>query len=53
MFPSGREKKRIEQILRIRSDMNDGGNRRYLDEMILDAFENPQRLDARRDPVGS
>jgi len=39
----------IEEILRIRSDMNDGGNRRYTDEMILGAFENPQRLDARRD----
>ena len=39
----------IEQILRIRSDMNDGGNRRYSDEMILEAFKNPQRLHARRD----
>ena len=38
----------IEDILRIRSDMNDGGNRRYVDEAILAAFENPQRLDARR-----
>ncbi len=38
----------IEAILRIRSDMNDGGNRRYVDEAILAAFENPQRLDARR-----
>ena len=37
----------IEQILRIRSDMNDGGNRRYSDEMILATFENPQRLYAR------
>ena len=36
----------VEQVLRIRSDMNDGGNRRYTDEMILNAFENPQRLDA-------
>ena len=43
----------IEEILRIRSDMNDGGNRRYDDEMIRRAFENPQRLDARRDPMGS
>ena len=41
----GRE--RIQQILRIRSDMNDGGKRRYSDEMILAAFENPQRLHAR------
>ena len=37
----------IEQILEIRSDMNDGGNRRYTDELILAAFENPQRLHAR------
>ena len=43
----------IQQILRIRSDMNDGGNRRYVDETILAAFENPQRLHARHDPVGS
>jgi hypothetical protein len=39
----------IEEILRIRSDMNDGGKRRYMDAEILEAFENPQRLDARRD----
>lgn len=38
----------IEEILRIRSDMNDGGKRRYDDETVLRAFENPQRLDARR-----
>ena len=38
----------IEAILRIRADMNDGGKRRYLDEAILAAFENPQRLDAGR-----
>lgn len=37
----------IEQVLEIRSDMNDGGNRRYTDELILAAFENPQRLHAR------
>ena len=43
----------IEEILRIRSDMNDGGNRRYTDETILAAFENPQRLDARHEAVGS
>jgi len=36
----------IEEILRIRSEMNDGGKRRYLDEAILSAFENPQRLHA-------
>ena len=41
----------IEEILRIRSDMNDGGNRRYSDRMILEAFENPQRLHARHDPA--
>jgi len=38
----------IQEILQVRSDMNDGGNRRYDDETILAAFENPQRLDARR-----
>ena len=43
----------IQQILRIRTDMNDGGNRRYMDETILAAFENPQRLHARHDPNGS
>ena len=29
----------VEEILRIRSDMDDGGKRRYTDEMILGAFE--------------
>jgi hypothetical protein len=55
LIADGRHSKRadIEEILRIRSDMNDGGNRRYTDEMVLGAFENPQRLDARRDPIGS
>jgi hypothetical protein len=33
----------IEEILRIRRDMNDGGKRRYSDEDILARFENPQR----------
>ena len=37
----------IREILLIRSDMNDGGNRRYSDELIMEAFENPQRLHAR------
>ena len=37
----------IEEILRIRITMNDGGKRRYTDEAILAAFENPQRLHAR------
>jgi len=36
----------IKQILAIRSDMNDGGKRRYSDEMILARLENPQRLHA-------
>jgi len=51
LLTEGRQRTRdgIEEILRIRSDMNDGGNRRYQDEQILAAFENPQRLDARRD----
>ena len=40
----------IEEILRIRSEMNDGGKRRYLDEAILSMFENPQRLHA--GPIG-
>src|SRR6202011_5219265 len=34
----------VRRILEIRSDMNDGGNRRYGDAGILQAFENPQRL---------
>ena len=34
----------IEEILAIRREMNDGGKRRYLDEEILSALENPQRL---------
>jgi len=33
----------IEQILRIRADMNDGGKRRYSEEDIRKRFENPQR----------
>ena len=37
----------IETILEIRSDMNDGGKRKYSDEDILKEFENPQRLYAR------
>ncbi len=39
----------VTEILRIRSDMNDGGKRRYTDDEILEAFENPQRLHARRE----
>jgi len=37
----------VELILRIRQDMNDGGNRRYADDEILKRFENPQRPYAR------
>lgn len=36
----------IVAVLRIRSDMNDGGKRKYSDEDILARFENPQRLHA-------
>jgi len=43
-----RTREGIAEILRIRSDMNDGGKRRYQDAEILAAFENPQRLYARR-----
>src|SRR4030095_3645918 len=39
----------VEQIVRIRSDMNDGGNRRYSDAAILETYGNPQRLHARHD----
>ena len=55
LISEGRQNGRegIEEILRIRSDMNDGGNRRYTDDMILEAFENPQRLDARRESTRS
>ena len=38
----------VQEILQVRADMNDGGKRRYMDAVILAAFENPQRLDARR-----
>ena len=33
----------VEEILAIRRDMNDGGNRRYSDEEILGRTKNPQR----------
>ena len=42
-----RDREGIEEILRIRADMNDGGKRRYSDAEILQALENPQRLYAR------
>ena len=45
----GIDRAKVIEILRIRSDMNDGGKRRYSDEKILEAFGNPQRLDARHD----
>jgi len=38
-----RNREGIAAILKIRSDMNDGGKRRYSDEDILGRFENPQR----------
>ena len=38
----------IREILKLRSDMNDGGKRRYSDVDILKSFENPQRPDARQ-----
>ena len=37
----------IEQMLEVRTDMNDGGKRKYSDKQILAEFENPQRLYAR------
>jgi hypothetical protein len=49
LFKAGKHlcREGIEEILRIRSDMNDGGKRKYSDEDILGRFENPQRLYAR------
>jgi len=38
-----RDRQGIAEILKIRSDMNDGGKRRYSDEEILARLENPQR----------
>ncbi len=38
----------VREIVRIRRDMNDGGNRRYSDEEILGRLENPQRPYAER-----
>jgi hypothetical protein len=40
----------IREILEIRREMNDGGKRRYTDQMILGRLENPQRLNARLSP---
>ena len=33
----------VEEILRVRADMNDGGNRRYTDEQIREKLATPQR----------
>ena len=37
----------LKEILLHRSDMNDGGKRRYTDEYIINLLENPQRLNAK------
>jgi hypothetical protein len=42
-----RTREGVLEILRIRQAMNDGGKRRYSDEMILERCENPQRPYAR------
>jgi hypothetical protein len=49
LFKAGKHlcREGIEEILRIRRDMNDGGKRKYTDEDILGRFEHPQRLYAR------
>jgi hypothetical protein len=49
LIRAGRHQHRdgVEEILRIRRDMNDGGKRRYSDEEILGRFEHPQRPYAR------
>lgn len=46
-------KEGICEVLRIRSNMNDGGKRRYDDEAILERLENPQRPYAGPDEVTS
>jgi len=38
----------LEEALRIRGEMNDGGKRRYTDREILERFEHPQRPHAGR-----
>ena len=45
LIRAGRHNSRegVKAVLQIRRDMNDGGKRRYLDEAILERFENPQR----------
>ena len=54
LFKAGKHlcREGIEEILRIRRDMNDGGNRRYTDGDILGRFEHPQRLHARPPATG-
>ncbi len=43
----------VEEILRIRREMNDGGKRKYSDREVLERLENPQRPYARPgDPPG-
>ncbi len=42
----------IREVVRIRSDMNDGGKRRYSDAEILGKLVNPQRLHARLSKEG-
>jgi hypothetical protein len=41
----------VQEILEIRREMNDGGKRRYTDEVILGRLETPQRLNARLPPT--
>jgi hypothetical protein len=45
LMREGRHRSRegVEEVLRIRRDMNDGGKRRYSDDEILGRLENPQR----------
>jgi hypothetical protein len=45
IMQGGRHLKRegVEEILKIRKDMNDGGKRRYSDDDIRRELENPQR----------
>ena len=45
LIRDGRHRSRqgVEEVLRIRRDMNDGGKRRYSDDEIRERLENPQR----------
>ncbi|PYU93708.1 MAG: hypothetical protein DMG25_08765 [Acidobacteria bacterium] len=40
-------RKGIEEVLRIRQSMNDGGKRKYSDREVMERLENPQRPYAR------